>query len=129
MTPFDQVFSYWIFSWYLLYETGLVKYNPKFAIIIGLIVNSLYLFFMIKYNNSLKYILVFILVNTVIKIIPLLTLWNTNIYIWDIYATILLFILYFGWLVFRGVNITIFMKKSMNAIENNKPITPILSLF
>jgi hypothetical protein len=129
MIPFDNVFSYWIVVWYLLYELGLVKYNPKFAIILGLIENAIYLFFMILYDTSLKYILLFILINTVIKIIPLLTLWNTTIYISDIYATIILFIIYLAWLIVRGVNITSFLKGLVNSIKTDKPNTPILSLF
>ena len=36
---FDQIFSYWIFVWYLLYVLGVISYNPKFALIIGVITN------------------------------------------------------------------------------------------
>ena len=48
----DLLFSYWIISWYVLYEINVIKYNPKFWLIIALLSNfyNLYL-----HNHLLQY--------------------------------------------------------------------------
>ena len=36
----DLIFSYWIYLWYILYIFKVLKYNPKLAIIFGMIKNT-----------------------------------------------------------------------------------------
>ena len=55
----DYFFSYWIFAWYILYVFSIVKYNPKFALTIGLIENIIKLFFMLYHKNHWFIIVVF----------------------------------------------------------------------
>ena len=50
---FDFVFSYWIFAWYILYICNIVKYNPKWALTIGLVENIGILFLMFFYAKIL----------------------------------------------------------------------------
>ena len=89
----DFVFSFWIVAWYILYELKITKYNPKIAIIIALIVNSMMLSMMIYFNNSWINILSFFFINFVIKVLPLIRLQNTE-YKWiDFYALVVLFII------------------------------------
>ena len=94
----DYIFSYWIFAWFLLYYANIVKYSPKFIIILGLIEN----FFIVVYlliNNSTSYkISKFIIINIVIKVIPLYLIFNDKIRYQDIYATIILFLFYLIWI-------------------------------
>ena len=79
MNPrFDLVFSYWIFVWYLLYIFKVTSYNPKLYLLLGLIENLAYLFLMIYYKNSLLYISLFIFINVFIKVIPFMSLQNTD---------------------------------------------------
>lgn len=95
---FDLVFSYWIYIWYIIYAFNLIKYSPKFALIFGLIYNFGMLILMLLYGTSKKTIFYFIIINTIIKIIPLYYLKNIPIKITDIYFTFGLFILFIIWL-------------------------------
>lgn len=125
---FDYVFSYWIFAWYVLYEIGIVEYNPKFALTIGIIENILVLLFMIYCKNSLIYIFLFCIVNFVIKVIPLWRLRNTNYYQDDIIASFMLFIIYLFWLLFNRINIKGMMQNSIKSIKMNRPNLPFIKL-
>jgi hypothetical protein len=44
-------FSDWIIIWYLLYQLKIINYNPKIAIILGIIENIIFLFI---YSNKKK---------------------------------------------------------------------------
>lgn len=113
MVRIDYIFSYWIFFWYLLYICKLVKYNPKFAIICALIENIVTLMFMLYYKTKQKTILLYIILNFILKIIPLFTIRNTKIKINDIYFSIILFILYLFWIKMNVTNVFINYKKKM----------------
>lgn len=97
----DFVFSYWIFAWFILYLLKIVPYSPKFVIILGIIENFFLLISMIFYKSSFYKISKFIIINVFIKIIPLLVVWNDKIIKRDIYATIILFLIYLLWLLFN----------------------------
>ena len=43
----DLVFSYWILLWYILYILNIIKYNPKIALLLAIIVNGLAIILMI----------------------------------------------------------------------------------
>jgi hypothetical protein len=126
---FDQIFSYWIFVWYLLYVLGIISYNPKFALIIGVITNILVLLIKIIFKNSIYNIVFFITVNFVIKVIPLYFLWNSKILMEDVYASIGLFSIYLVWLYFRGITIEGLLKKGVYILKYDKIDSPILGLF
>ena len=74
---FDFLFSYWIFIWYLLYEVGVITFNPKIAFVLGILENIVLFIAMIYVNQSWIHLVTFCLINTIIKGIPLWTLWNT----------------------------------------------------
>ena len=63
----DFIFSYWIFAWYLCYVFKWTHYNPKLALLMGLIENGIILVMMIYYNTPLLY---FLLTNMILKAIP-----------------------------------------------------------
>ena len=67
---FDFVLSYWIFVWYLLYMIGVPIHSPKFALLCGIFLNVVSLFFMSDWRR----IFIFLLINMCIKVIPLYTL-------------------------------------------------------
>ena len=113
----DLIFSYWIFTWYVLYELKITNYSPKLALIIGLISNIILLFLMIFYNNNIINILLFCVIQIFIKIIPLWRLRNNNIY--DFKALAILFIIYMVWLFINNTNIYILNKVKMDNIKNN----------
>ena len=127
ITRFDFVFSYWIFAWYLIYEFKYIKYNPKFALTIGLLDNLIGLLLMFYYKNSLLVIFLFCFINFLIKVIPLWRLRNTK-YQWSqVFYTILFYIIYSFWLLFNGTNPYNVIKISFNQIKKNEPIGPISS--
>ena len=75
----DFIFSYWIFIWFLLYYFKIIKnYNPFFAIILGLIFNTLQLLGYLYYKNYKKSLL-FIIANIFLKIIPFYLIENKTI--------------------------------------------------
>lgn len=95
---FDLVFSYWIYLWFLLYTFKITSFSPKFPLILGLIDNIIMFVLMLVYDTTKEIIVNFLLINTVIKAIPLYYLRNEPIQLEDIYFTILLFIVFIFWL-------------------------------
>lgn len=125
---FDLVFSYWIFLWYLLYMLKIIKYNPKFAIMIGIIENIALLIFMSLNGANRRTIGYFILVNTFIKLLPFYTLRYDTIRVKDIQATIILAIIYVGWIFLNNQSITGNYKLVYDSLTQNKDTMPFLAL-
>ena len=94
----DLVFSYWIYVWYLLYIFKLIKYSPKLPLILGLIDNIIMLLMMLLYGTSSRTIFYFIVINTLIKVIPVYYLRNETIKINDIYFMFGLLSVFIIWL-------------------------------
>lgn len=94
----DLVFSYWIYLWYILYAFKITNFSPKFPLILGLIDNIIMLILMLIYGTSKRTIFYFIIINTLIKVVPLYYLRNEPIRLRDIYFTIFLFFIFFIWL-------------------------------
>jgi len=94
----DLVFSYWIYFWYILYALKITNYSPKFPLILGLIDNIIMLVLMFMYGTSKRTIFYFIVINTLIKVVPLYYLMDEPIKINDIGFTILLFVIFVIWL-------------------------------
>jgi hypothetical protein len=93
----DLVFSYWIFIWYLLYILNIVKYNPKLALLLAIIVNLIVIILMIYYKNPLSIIVSFCLINLFIKIIPFISLIETPYTLRDFYALVISFVIFLLW--------------------------------
>jgi len=123
---FDFVFSYWIFAWFILYELQITHYNPKIALIIGLLVNLIELSTMIYYKNSFFNIFLFSFMIFILKIVPIWILRKTEYKIIDIYADIGLFIIYLFWLFMNHVNIKKEMTIIVDKIKHNKPVGPVM---
>lgn len=101
MVLYSSVYSYWILAWYILYMFNITTYNPKIWIIIILIfifILSCILLYLKKYNALVS----IIAVNFVIKVIPLWTIRNTKILMRDVYAGLLLFIIYNLWIMYNN---------------------------
>jgi hypothetical protein len=120
----DLIFSYWILAWYLLYITKIITYSPKFIIILGIIENTILLFFMIENGSTIETIIKFIVINTIIKIVPYYTIRNDKIREKDILASVIIFIIYIIWLY---INKETLLKKYDNIYKSliqNKNDTP-----
>jgi hypothetical protein len=92
-----EIFSYWIFVWFILFYIGLTKYNPLFILIIGYIF-TLFEFIYLIINKSSRYNLIkFMIINIIIKFIPILLIikFPLRFNIDDIYVSIYLIFFYF----------------------------------
>jgi hypothetical protein len=125
---FDLIFSYWIFIWFIFYQLNLIKFSPKFALIIGLIENFIMLIMMLLYKTQIETIFYFVIINTFIKVIPLYYLRNNDINWNDIYFTIILFIIFIVWLYINKKTIIGNLKLIYDSLIYNKNDTPLLSL-
>ena len=102
MLRLDYILSNWIFLWYVLYFFGVVHYNPKLALILGILFNVVTLSLMAYYQASIQtmfYLAIFVFW---MKVVPLWTIRNTEIQEKDVYATLLLVFVYIGWLLLEG---------------------------
>jgi hypothetical protein len=124
----DLVFSYWVYLWYLLYILKFTKYNPKFAIGIGIIDNLIMLCLMLYFGTKIQSIIMFIIINTIIKIIPYYTLRNTTLKIKDILFTLFLFILFIVWLHINKQSLKGNLKLIYFSLIYDKNKTPLMNL-
>ena len=124
----DLVFSYWVFIWYLLFIFKFINFNPKFALIIGLFDNSILLFLMIYFRSSIKTIISFIIINTVIKLIPLYSLRKSVIHTKDIYFTVGILFVYIFWLHVNNQSLVGNVKLIYESLLYNKHNTPFMQL-
>jgi len=94
----DLVFSYWIYIWYILYAFKMTYFSPKFPLLLGLFDNLIMLGLMLLYGTSKETIFYFIVINTLIKVVPLYYLRNEALQMKDIYFTCILFVVFIVWL-------------------------------
>jgi hypothetical protein len=94
----DLVFSYWIYVWYILYAFKMTSFSPKFPLLLGLFDNLIMLGLMLLYGTSKETIFYFIVINTLIKVVPLYYLRNEALQMKDIYFTCILFVVFIVWL-------------------------------
>lgn len=100
---FDFVFSYWIFAWYILYICNIVKYNPKWALTIGVIENIGILILMLFYKHSIINIFLFCFINFFIKVLPLWSIRHTHYDRNGMYSLIILFFIYLLWVKINNI--------------------------
>jgi len=124
----DLVFSYWVYVWFILYFLNYTKYSPKFALTLGLIDNIVMLFLMILWSTNIKTIIWFIIINTLIKILPLYYLKNESFKMKDIYVTIGLFLIYIIWLHINSKSLVGNIKLIHNSLLYGKNETPLMNL-
>ena len=125
----DLIFSYWIYLWYILYIFKVLKYNPKLAIIFGMIENLIMFILMCIYNTKKILVVLFIIMFIILKLIPLYTIWNDKIqFNDDIKNTSLLFIIYLLWIHLNQLTITDALTNAKNLILHNKNTMPGMSI-
>jgi hypothetical protein len=124
----DLVFSYWIYIWFLLYVFKIINFSPKFPLIIGLIDNIIMLIMMFLYGTNYITILYFIVINTLIKIIPLYYLWREPIKLKDIYFTVILAFVFILWLHINKESLIGNIKLIHDSLLYSENKTPFISL-
>jgi hypothetical protein len=91
-----EIFSYWVFVWFILYYIGLTKYNPLLLLIVAYIF-TLFEFIYLILKKSSKYNLIkFMIINIIIKLIPILLIikFPLRFDLKDIYISIYLIFFY-----------------------------------
>jgi hypothetical protein len=124
----DLVFSYWIYLWFILYIFKYTIYSPKFALTLGLLDNIVLLFLMFTWGTSIKTIIWFIIINTLIKIIPLYYLRTEPYKIKDMYFTMGLFLIYIIWLHINNQSLVGNIKMIHDSLLYGKNETPFMNL-
>ena len=129
-----NIFSYWIFIWYVLYIGKYTGYSPKIALIfaiiyiLGIVVYLLYykiLYSIGKYQTIFYYFVIQLL----IKIIPLYTIWKDKYKVEDVVFLCYLFLLYNIWLYLQNRNVFQITDKIFHSILYGKNETPFLFLY
>lgn len=124
-TP-DLIFSYWIFTWFIIYYFFKIPYNPLIALYIGLFFNSLQFSQFLYYGNYYKSFL-FLIANVFLKIIPICLISHTKINKRDIYALIALFGIYLIYIYFIDFSLKKAIQYSNFNVKNKKIFTPLMS--
>lgn len=119
---FDITLSNWILAWYILYELKLISYNPNGALWVGLFGDLIALGAMVYY--SYDYILMFCIINFLIKIVPLWRVRNAPYGTKDVYATLVLFAAYSAWMHVNGFSFVKVVRAQIQNIRENKPVGP-----
>ena len=126
MLRLDYILSNWIFLWYLLYIFGLIVYNPKLALILGILFNVATLSVMVYYQASIQTMFYLAFFFSWMKVIPLWTIRNSPIREKDVYATLLLVIVYLGWLLLEGKVMTVY--HALEGLLHNRLDSPGMSM-
>ena len=124
----DLIFSYWIYAWFILYVYKYLKYSPKFALILGLLDNVVMLLLMSFFGTSTKTIFYFVIINTIIKVLPLYYLRQERIFKKDIYFTSGLFGVFIMWLHINEQSLIGNIKLIHDSLLFGKNKTPLMSL-
>ena len=124
----DLVFSYWIYVWYILYAFKATIYSPKFSLILGVIDNLIMFVLMLMYGTSRRTIFYFIVINTLIKIVPLYTLRNEPLKGRDIYFTAFLFGIFVAWLHINKQSLVGNIKIIHDSLLYGEDKTPFMAL-
>ncbi len=99
-----EIFSYWIFIWFILYYFKLTKYNPLFLLIVGYIITfGELLYLVIKGANNYN-IIKFIIINVIIKLIPIILIINTKIIFKDLIISLYIILLYMVTMMIMNIN-------------------------
>ena len=105
MITFFELFSTWIFIWFVLYYFKCVSYSPKFWIIFITTYALLSIMYMIYIQLNTSYIFVIIILTMISKLIPLYVIKNDSMIIKDILLGFLLGILYLSWLYYLNEDV------------------------
>lgn len=105
MKRIDLVFSVWIFVWFMVYLLQLIPFSPKFVILVALFFNiEIFRRILANHPPPCK-VSMFLVVNVIIKLIPLWITWKDDISAKDIVATFVLFIIYLAWMNINKTNL------------------------
>jgi hypothetical protein len=130
----DKLFSYWAFSWFIIYYFGnkyLEKYtgvkipSPKLALHLALYENIIELISLITVNLNGWLITKYSLMILFVKVLPLYLIWDVKLeYPRDIYILIGVFIVYVAYLNLIGTSLLEVYKTTNKSLAEGKNDTP-----
>lgn len=126
MIRFDLIFSNWIIVWFILYWFKFTQYNPKAVLILGVFENLVTVILAIYYKTRVIYIFYFLFLIILCKTFLLYLIWNTRFSTNDIYASILVMMVYLIWLQLNNTNVIDLYRKVVTSVIKEKNETPIL---
>ena len=117
-----EIFSYWIFIWFILYYFKLTKYNPLLLLIIGYVITLGELIYLISQKTSKYNIIKFAILNILIKLIPIFLIINTKIVFKDLIISLYIISLYIITMMIMKINPYKFYKTMLNTYiyDDNK---------
>jgi hypothetical protein len=124
MIRVDFVFSYWIFSWYLAYIAKLTTFNPKWGLVLGITENIVLAIVLFAYGAKSADLTLFLLINMVIKGVPLYSIYESKTTPRDIYAIAALFVMYVLWVHINGKTVLEYQHKIFKSILRGENETP-----
>ena len=124
---FDQLFSTWIFIWFVFYYFKLVPYSPKFWLFFITVYAIASIFYMIHLKLIPTYILMITVLAIISKILPIYLVKNDKMIIKDILFGFLLGIIYLLWLYYT--NEDVFTIYCVYMFNYNMPKIPFESFY
>ncbi len=103
----DFILSYWVLAWFILYIIGIVRTSPLFATLLGAMENIGSVIYFIFMGASPYNIIKFIIINAIIKGLPLwyMIVRGHTITRSSIIATVLMIVMYYTWLLMNNMNL------------------------
>jgi len=116
------IYSYWIFTWFILYLLNIIPYNPIFYIIIGYIITIFEFIYLILKKTNKYNLIKYTIINIIIKLFPIIMLIYLNKFqfnLKDIYFGFLLIIIYLLLMIIFNINPFLEYDKLLNTYINN----------
>lgn len=124
---FHQLFSTWVFIWFVLYYFKLVPYSPKFWLFFITVYATASIFYMIHLKLIPSYIFIGVLLAIISKILPIYLVKNDKMIIKDILFGFLLGIIYLLWIYYT--NEDVFTIYCVYMFNYNMPKIPFESFY
>ena len=116
-----EIFSNWIFIWFILYCFNIITYNPLGILIIAYIFTFLELIYLSQTNISKYNFIKFFTINVILKFIPILLIFKypLNIQYDDLMFGLYLLLFYIFVMSYLNKNPYIFYKNLLNTYIND----------
>jgi hypothetical protein len=125
-----EIFSYWIFIWFLLYYFKFTKYNPLLTLIIGYIITVGELIYLISQKTNKYNLIKFTIINVIIKVIPILLIYNHKITFKEFVINFYIFFIYIITMAIMNINPANIYRKVLNTyIQDDNKYQSVFSKF
>jgi hypothetical protein len=115
-----ELYSHWIFLWFLLYYFKIISANPTYFLIIAFIIILFGFFILIFLKASFINLFTFLLYNIFIKLIPILLISNFTYNLYHILFGCYIYILYLLYMIFSKKNPFDYYKKLIEIFHKSK---------